>query len=47
VVLVENAPLHNLVYSKPMTAQGNHSHGHRTIPISFGVKRFVVAKPNV
>ncbi len=48
VVPIENVPMHNLVYSEPiMIAQGNHSHGPRTILISFGLKQFVVAKPDV
>jgi hypothetical protein len=37
-VLVENFPLHNLVYT-----QGN-SHGTKIIPTSFELKKFVVTK---
>jgi hypothetical protein len=47
-ILVENFPLHNLVYIEPIvTTQENYSHGNRSIPTKFVLKRFIVKEPFV
>jgi hypothetical protein len=45
---MESFPLHNMVYIEPIvTTQENYSHGSRSIPTSFLLKRFVVKEPFV
>ncbi len=46
--LVENFPLHNLVYIEPIvTSQDNHSHAIKIILTNFALKIYVVVEPYV
>jgi hypothetical protein len=46
--LVENLPLHNLVYIEPIvTSQDNHSHAIKIILTNFALKIYVVVEPYV
>jgi hypothetical protein len=48
IVPMENFPLHNMVYIKPIvTTQGNHPHVTRVVPNSFTPRRFIVTEPYV
>jgi hypothetical protein len=47
-ILMENFPLHNLIYIEPIvTTQKIYSHGNRSIPTRFVLRKFILKEPFV